>query len=71
MKKVLLFALLILVFIANTTKMRTVKNALFFVGTYTKAADIHVSADGEFLDASNRGHNSIAIFKVDYFQGII
>jgi 6-phosphogluconolactonase len=36
---------------------------------YTKAADIHISDDGEFLYASNRGHNSIAIFKVDYFQG--
>ncbi len=36
---------------------------------FTKAADIHVSADGEFVYASNRGHNSIAIFKVDYFQG--
>lgn len=27
-------------------------------------ADIHLSADGKFLYASNRGHNSIAIFKV-------
>ncbi|MCX2678584.1 lactonase family protein [Galbibacter sp. EGI 63066] len=28
-------------------------------------ADIHISSDGKFLYASNRGHNSIAIFKVD------
>ena len=28
-------------------------------------ADIHISADGKFLYASNRGHNSIAIFAVD------
>jgi 6-phosphogluconolactonase len=28
-------------------------------------ADIHYSADGRFLYASNRGHNSIVIFKVD------
>ncbi len=27
-------------------------------------ADIHISEDGRFLYASNRGHNSIAIFKV-------
>lgn len=27
-------------------------------------ADIHISADGKFLYASNRGHNSIAIFSV-------
>jgi len=28
-------------------------------------ADIHLSKDGKFLYGSNRGHNSIAIFKVD------
>jgi len=28
-------------------------------------ADIHISSDGKFLYASNRGHNSIAIFKVE------
>jgi 6-phosphogluconolactonase len=27
-------------------------------------ADIHISSDGKFVYASNRGHNSIAIFKV-------
>ena len=27
-------------------------------------ADIHISSDGKFLYASNRGHNSIVIFKV-------
>ncbi|QLE02290.1 lactonase family protein [Galbibacter sp. BG1] len=30
----------------------------------SKGADIHISSDGKFLYASNRGHNSIAIFKV-------
>ena len=35
MKKVLLFALLILVFSANTTKMKIAKKTPFFVGTYT------------------------------------
>jgi 6-phosphogluconolactonase len=28
-------------------------------------ADIHISKDGKFLYGSNRGHNSIAVFKVD------
>jgi 6-phosphogluconolactonase len=28
-------------------------------------ADIHISNDGQFLYASNRGHNSIAIFSID------
>lgn len=28
-------------------------------------ADIHISSDGKFLYASNRGHNSIAIFAVE------
>ncbi len=32
-------------------------------------ADIHVSADGRFVYASNRGHNSIAIFEVNNNNG--
>lgn len=32
-------------------------------------ADIHISTDGRFLYASNRGHNSIAIFKVSKQNG--
>ncbi len=28
-------------------------------------ADIHVSPDGKFLYVSNRGHNSISVFKID------
>ncbi|MBU2997873.1 lactonase family protein [Cellulophaga baltica] len=32
---------------------------------FSTGADIHVTADGKFLYASNRGHNSIAIFKID------
>ena len=31
---------------------------------YSKAADIHISSDGKFVYASNRGHDSIAIFSV-------
>lgn len=36
---------------------------------YSKGADIHLSMDGRFLYASNRGHNSIAIFKVNKTDG--
>lgn len=32
-------------------------------------ADIHISSDGKFLYASNRGHNSIAIFNVNAGNG--
>lgn len=32
-------------------------------------ADIHTSADGKFVYASNRGHNSIAIFEVNTNNG--
>jgi len=32
-------------------------------------ADIHISKDGNFVYASNRGHNSIAIFKVNKHDG--
>ncbi len=31
---------------------------------FSKAADIHISKDGKFVYASNRGHNSIVIYKV-------
>jgi len=34
-----------------------------------KCADIHISPDGKFVYASNRGHNSIAIFRVDSGNG--
>jgi len=39
-----------------------------FTNTST-AADIHLSSKGKFLYASNRGHNSIAIFAVDSASG--
>jgi 6-phosphogluconolactonase len=35
-----------------------------FIGQ-NKCADIHYSPDGKYLFASNRGHNSIASFKID------
>ena len=36
---------------------------------FSKGADIHLSKDGRFLYASNRGHNSIAIFEVNVVDG--
>jgi 6-phosphogluconolactonase len=34
-----------------------------------QCADIHITADGKFLYASNRGHNSIAIFSINQDNG--
>jgi 6-phosphogluconolactonase len=34
-------------------------------------ADIHLTSDGRFLYASNRGHNSIAIYSVDPSSGLL
>lgn len=34
-------------------------------------ADIHLHPNGKFLYASNRGHNSIAIFKIDQETGML
>jgi len=39
-----------------------------FTGT-NQTADIHVSSDGKFLYASNRGHNSIAIYQINKKDG--
>ncbi|WP_168123183.1 lactonase family protein [Paenibacillus sp. HB172176] len=36
---------------------------------YNDSADIHLSPDGRFLYASNRGHNSIACFSIDQASG--
>ncbi|WP_166385197.1 lactonase family protein [Polaribacter sp. 11A2H] len=38
---------------------------------YSKAADIHISKDGKFLYASNRGHESIVIYAVNAEDGTL
>ncbi|KAI9911283.1 hypothetical protein PsorP6_008824 [Peronosclerospora sorghi] len=38
---------------------------------YSASADIHLSDNGNFLYTSNRGHNSIAIFKIDKADGTL
>ncbi|TMM32023.1 lactonase family protein [Polaribacter aestuariivivens] len=64
----------------NTVSLVKEKNDVYFVDSsittlpndftdFSKAADIHISDDGKFVYASNRGHNSIAIFKVNSENG--
>jgi 6-phosphogluconolactonase len=38
---------------------------------FSKAADIHISKDGKFLYASNRGHESIVIYEVNPENGTL
>ena len=56
----------------NTGALRQVQRVEMlpddFQGSST-AADIHVSPDGKFLYASNRGHDSMVIFSVDESTG--
>ncbi|MFC1619466.1 lactonase family protein [Candidatus Neomarinimicrobiota bacterium] len=38
---------------------------------HNSCADIHISSDGDFLYASNRGHNSLAIYDINEKDGSI
>lgn len=40
-----------------------------YSGTGNSCADVHVSPDGRFLYGSNRGHNSIVLYKIDEITG--
>ena len=64
----------------NTVSVVKEKEGYYFVDTsfsmlpknfskFSKGADIHISNDGKFLYASNRGHNSIVIYKVNQNNG--
>jgi len=64
----------------NTVSLVKEKDKTYFIDTsistlpedfkeYSKAADIHISKDGKFLYASNRGHDSIVIYAVDSENG--
>ena len=44
---------------------------MFFFTEPNTCADIHISSDGKFLYASNRGDNSIAIFGVNAQDGYL
>lgn len=39
--------------------------------TQGNCADIHISADGRFAYASNRGHDSLAVFSIDPSTGAL
>lgn len=64
----------------NTVSLVKEKEAEYYVDSsvpmlpkdfkkFSKAADIHVSKDGQFLYASNRGHESIVVYKIDAVNG--
>lgn len=46
-------------------KLSTISTIPADFSDFSKAADIHVSDDGKFVYASNRGHDSIAIFSIN------
>lgn len=51
------------------TTLETVSTLPVGYDKVSNCADIHISRDGQFLYASNRGFNSIAIFSVDPLTG--
>jgi 6-phosphogluconolactonase len=64
----------------NTVSLVKEKENTYYVDTsistlpedfiaYSKAADIHITKDGKFLYASNRGHESIVMYKVNPENG--
>ncbi len=56
----------------NSGKYDSISSVSTLPKDYQKSntcADIHISADGKFVYASNRGHNSIAIFEVNSNNG--
>lgn len=53
------------------TKKSTISTLPNDFHEFSKAADIHISDDGQFIYATNRGHNSIAIFSVNQADGIL
>ena len=66
----------------NTVSLVKKKEGIYYVDTsisilpegsfeYSNGADIHISNDGKFLYASNRGHNSIVIYEVNSKNGVL
>ncbi len=54
-----------------TDKINTVSTLPEDFKEFNKSADIHVSPDGKYLYASNRGHNSLAVFSIDQASGAL
>ncbi|MGI9545562.1 MAG: lactonase family protein [Cyclobacteriaceae bacterium] len=38
---------------------------------FSKSADIHITSNGKYLYASNRGHNSLAVYAIDQESGVL
>lgn len=66
----------------NTVSLVKEKDENYFVASsiatlptdftaFSKAADIHITKDGKFLYASNRGHESIVIYEVNQQNGML
>lgn len=66
----------------NTVSLVKEKDDMYFIDAsitmlpndfkeFSKAADIHISDDGKFLYASNRGHESIVIYNVNPKNGVL
>ena len=56
----------------STGALNEIESVSTLPADYTEksyCADIHVSPDGNYLYGSNRGHNSIVIFKIDQISG--
>ena len=54
------------------TELQTVSslpNGIVFPGN--TCADVHITPDGAFLYGSNRGHNSLIIYKIDRSTGML
>ncbi|HEX8658147.1 MAG TPA: lactonase family protein [Hymenobacter sp.] len=63
-----------LAYVAATGKFRELQTVSALPAGYTgenSCADVHVAPSGLFLYASNRGHNSIAVFAIDTSTGTL
>lgn len=55
----------------STTAVQNITTLPAEFRNFSKSSDIHLSRDGNFLYTSNRGHDSIAIFKIDKEAGTL
>ena len=64
----------VLAYDASAGKFRELQTLTTLPKSYTgpnSCADLHISPDGLFLYASNRGHNSIAVYAIDTSNGTL
>lgn len=55
----------------NLKEINTVSVLPETFSEFNKSADIHITPDGQYIYASNRGHNSLALLKVDQQDGSV